>query len=101
MNSIYEKGAFKGFEKGLGDITRNYVTTLDYYRDLARSNGDTPLLEVLDEIREKLNTHYLNLKAHNRGQEQRYRESIKNSISIKRAIKKANQLKEIENGIDE
>jgi wyosine [tRNA(Phe)-imidazoG37] synthetase (radical SAM superfamily) len=101
MNSIYEKGKFKGFEKGLGDITRNYVTTLDYYRGLAESNGDTPLLEVLNEIREKLNTQYINLKAYNRGQEQRYRESIKNSISIKRAIKKANQLKEIENGIDE
>ena len=101
MNSIYEKGKFKGVEKGLGDITRIYVTTLNYYRNLAEVNGDTPLLEVLDEIREKLGTNFNNLKAHNREQEQRYIESIKNSVTIKRAIKKANQLKEIENGIDE
>ena len=101
MNSIYEKGKFKGVEKGLGDITRIYVTTLNYYRNLAEVNGDTPLLEVLDEIREKLGTNFNNLKAHNREQEQRYIESIKNSVTIKRAIKKANQLKEIQNGIDE
>jgi prephenate dehydrogenase len=101
VNSIYEKGKFKGVEKGLGDITRIYVTTLNYYRNLAEVNGDTPLLEVLDEIREKLGTNFNNLKAHNREQEQRYIESIKNSVTIKRAIKKANQLKEIENGIDE
>jgi hypothetical protein len=101
MNSIYEKGKYKGIEKGLGDITRAYVNTLDHYRELAEINGDTPLLEVLNEIKEKLSNNYINLKAHHKGQEQRYKESIKNSITIKRAIKKANQLKEMENGTNE
>jgi hypothetical protein len=100
MNSIYEKGRYKGIEKGLVDITRAYVNTLDHYRELAEINGDTPLLEVLNEIREKLNNNYKNLRAHSREQERLYRDTIKNSITIKRAIKKANQLKEIENGIN-
>lgn len=101
MNINYEKGKYNGIQKGLGDITRLYVTTLDYYRGLAEVNGDTPLLEVLNEIRDKLGKNFTNLKEYNRGQEQRYLETVKNSISIKRAIKKANQLKEIQNGIDE